>query len=193
VPVPQRRLPGADLHFVEKGARNGHLRKNRRPFRVIEQFRHFWGDYVAPLYKRPERLQFAALCYRGHGDRTQILLITSRDTGRWVLPKGWQIKGLDSAGSAMREAWEEAGVRAGRASKSPLGEFVYGKTLPGDWSIPVRTLVYAVEVAELLDDYPEVTQRRRVWVNPEEAADMVNEPGLKDLLRDFRAEAPVLR
>ena len=74
-----------------------------------------------------------------------------------------------------------------------MGEFVYGKTLPGDWSIPVRTLVYAVEVAELLDDYPEVTQRRRVWVNPEEAADMVNEPGLKDLLRDFRAEAPVLR
>ncbi len=54
-------------------------------------------------------------------------MITSRDTGRWILPKGWPIDGLDEAGSALQEAWEEAGVKDGRIANAPIGTFDYQK------------------------------------------------------------------
>ncbi|WP_425072970.1 NUDIX hydrolase [Sagittula sp. S175] len=152
---------------------------------MIGRFKDLWGDYVEPIYRRPERLQFAALCYRGEGEDLRVLLITSRDTGRWVLPKGWPMRGRDGAGTALREAWEEAGVRKAVADTLPLGDFVYDKGLKGDWCIPVRCIVYSARVTRLEDDFPEMSERRRVWVTPAEAASMVNEPGLQGLLRQF--------
>ncbi|MEN9850080.1 MAG: hypothetical protein RL128_243, partial [Pseudomonadota bacterium] len=56
------------------------------------------------------RTQYGALCWRMHRGKVEVLLITSRDTGRWVIPKGWPIDGLAPAQTAAREAWEEAGV-----------------------------------------------------------------------------------
>ena len=70
--------------------------------------------------------QSAALCWRMHKGRVQVLLITSRDTGRWVIPKGWPMTGLSSAAAAAREAWEEAGVE-GKVQETVLGTFVYDK------------------------------------------------------------------
>ncbi len=149
------------------------------------QLRSVWADYVQPMLKRPERVQFAALCYDRTGPHKKILLITSRGTGRWILPKGWPIDGMDSASAALQEAWEEAGVRQGHPSQEPIGSYGYDKTLRGDWSIPVTTLVYPVHVTDLAEDYPEAHSRQRKWVRPAEAAMMVNEPELKDILATF--------
>ncbi len=67
--------------------------------------------FPGPLLRRPKRLQMAAMCHRGQGDSKEYLLVTSRDTARWIIPKGWPIRGLKSNETALREAWEEAGVR----------------------------------------------------------------------------------
>lgn len=149
------------------------------------QLKSVWSDYFQPMLKRPDRVQFAALCYDADGPEKRIILITSRGTGRWILPKGWPIEGLDSPGAALQEAWEEAGVREGLPSQEPVGSYGYDKGLPGDWSIPVTTMVYPVHVEKLSETYPEAHERQRKWVTPAEAADMVNEPELKDILATF--------
>ena len=152
---------------------------------MLHQLKVAWGDYLRPMLRRPKRLQVAALCHRDHGEARRVLLVTSRDTGRWILPKGWPIPGLDAPGSALQEAWEEAGVRSGRAEDTAIGTYTYEKGLDGGWSVPVETLVFPVAVERMAEDYPEVDQRERRWVTPAEAAEMVDEPELKAILRDF--------
>jgi len=148
-------------------------------------FKSVWNGFVKPMLRRPKRVQFAALCYDREGPEKKVLLVTSRGTGRWIVPKGWPIKGLESPETALQEAWEEAGVRRGEATAKPLGSYQYDKALPGDWSLSVMTIVYPVKVLELANDYPEADQRTRKWVAPSEAAELVDEPELKDLLTSF--------
>jgi 8-oxo-dGTP pyrophosphatase MutT (NUDIX family) len=121
------------------------------------------------------------------GTRPEILLITSRDTGRWVIPKGWPMADLCPADAAAREAWEEAGVE-GRAGDA-LGFFAYRKGLPGQVAVPCVVEVFAMRVDRLADRYPEKGQRRRKWFSPEKAAKKVDEPGLRALILGF-APAP---
>lgn len=157
---------------------------------MLAQVKGLWGGYIRPLYQRPERVQLAALCYRGCGSDTEVLLITSRDTGRWVVPKGWPMVGRDSAGTALQEAWEEAGVWRAQSARHPIGGYLYNKRLKEDWAVPVRVWVYPAQVQELRDDFPEASERSRVWVSPAEAARRVDEPGLRDLLMGFRGKSP---
>ena len=152
---------------------------------IVDQLKLAWGGFFRPMLQRPRRLQVAALCHRTVDGQKQVLLITSRDTGRWILPKGWPIDGLDSPGAALQEAWEEAGVRKGRANARAIGTYDYDKRMPGGWSIPVETLVFAVAVEALEDDFPEADERYRTWASPQEAAGMVDEPELKDILLNF--------
>lgn len=76
-----------------------------------------------------------------------MLLITSRDTGRWILPKGWPIDGLDGAGAALQEAWEEAGVTKADIRSDPMGIFDYDKGLGEGLTVPVTTQVYLTACA----------------------------------------------
>jgi len=147
--------------------------------------RKAWDELVLPLFQRPKRLQVAALCYRYDGDSKKVLLITSRGTGRWIIPKGWPIDGKDAPGAALQEAWEEAGVRAGRVTGEPVGIYCYEKELSTGLPVPVETLVFAVEVSKMESDYPEVSERRRKWVSPNDAASMVQEPDLQVILRQM--------
>ncbi|MGB5559214.1 MAG: NUDIX hydrolase [Paracoccaceae bacterium] len=144
-----------------------------------------WSEFLDPLFRRPKRLQVAALCYRRRKSGKEVLLITSRDTGRWILPKGWPIDGLDEAGSALQEAWEEAGVRDGRIANAPIGTFDYQKRFNGGAEATCRTQVFPIEVEELARDFPERQERKRKWVTPGKAAEMVDEPQLRDMLRGF--------
>lgn len=139
---------------------------------------------VALRSKRDMRTQFAALCYRIKNDKPEVLLITSRGRKRWILPKGWPEAGLTPAQGALREAWEEAGVK-GRARDICLGVFTYLKLDARATRLPCLALVYPVKVAKLVKDYPEAGQRRRKWVSPKRAASMVSEPELKEILRNF--------
>lgn len=143
-----------------------------------------WDDYLSPMLQRPKHQQVAALCHRGEGNAREYLLITSRGTGRWVIPKGWPIRGLKSNEAALQEAWEEAGVRSGKVSAAPVGSFTYQKRQDSGWAFPVLTLVYSVTVKDVSDHYPEEDQRKRKWVTPTEAANMVDEEELQMIIRD---------
>lgn len=137
--------------------------------------------FVAPLLRRPPALQAAALCTRQRGKRSEVLLITSRGTGRWVLPKGWPMVDKTLAQAAEQEAWEEAGVR-GRVEPVTLGSYSARKFGPGGLGRRSRVHVFRLEVEHMEDVFPEAGQRRRKWVTPKRAARMVRESELQQLL-----------
>lgn len=132
-------------------------------------------------------MQVAALCWRKHKGRKEVLLITSRDTGRWVVPKGWPIEGLTAAQSALQEAWEEAGVRADADRARLVGRFSYDKGLRDGSILTVKAELFKVRLREneVRDRFPEARERRRLWVTPGKAAKLVDEPELQDILRKF--------
>lgn len=127
------------------------------------------------------RKQCAALCWRMHRGKVEVLLITSRDTGRWVIPKGWPMDGLTEAEAAAREAWEEAGVE-GEIAADGLGNYGYGKVLTTKLVVDCLVQVYGLRVARLKDKFPERKERRRKWFGVEKAARKVAEPELRALL-----------
>ncbi len=133
------------------------------------------------------RQQICALCWRRKAGAVQVLLITSRETGRWVLPKGWPIKGMIDARSAAQEAWEEAGVTG--ITGAIVGRYGYfkvvGRDTPRERHIPCAVDVYELQVRDLAKRYPEVKQRRRKWFSPQDAAKLVDEAELRDILHTF--------
>lgn len=142
---------------------------------------------VRLMLQRPPRQQYAALCYRvrkKQSGQMEVLVMTSRDTGRWVIPKGWPMEGKKAHAVAEREAYEEAGVK-GKVAKEPLGYFHYRKTLSNGMKVPVRVQVHALEVEDMLKSFPEKGSRKYEWVSCEEAASRVNEPELKILFMQF--------
>jgi 8-oxo-dGTP pyrophosphatase MutT (NUDIX family) len=144
-----------------------------------------FGDYALSMLQRPRALQIAALCQRMHEGQRQVLLITSRGSGRWIIPKGWTMRGKTAAQAAEIEAWEEAGVCPSNVGGEAIGSYTYHKVKRGGLPVPVEVLVYGVWVRSLSDDFPEVGQRKRAWMTPQEAAPLVAEPGLQDLLRSL--------
>lgn len=136
---------------------------------------------IGLMMRRPPKQQYAAICYRVKKKGVyEVLLLTSRDTGRWVIPKGWPMPGKKAHAVAEREAYEEAGVK-GKAEKDLFGFYHYRKTLSNGFKIPVQVQVHLLEVQEMLKDFPEKGSRRLEWVSPAEAAERVNEPELKAL------------
>lgn len=126
--------------------------------------------------------QVAALPVRRNPDGSySVLLVTSRDTRRWVIPKGWPHRDCEAHAAAAREAHEEAGVLGATHSES-VGSYVYEKRRRSGVTT-VRVSVYLLAVTEELADWPEREQRERAWFTPAEAADKVDEPQLRDLLR----------
>jgi 8-oxo-dGTP pyrophosphatase MutT (NUDIX family) len=130
------------------------------------------------------QIQYGALCWRLRKDKVEVLLITSRDTGRWVIPKGWPMAGLAPESAAAQEAWEEAGVR-GQTNPVCLGRFGYLKCVTPDVSVPCAVAVYGLRVDDLADSFPEAKERSRKWFSLEEASENVDEPELGRLMRGF--------
>lgn len=130
------------------------------------------------------RTQFAALCYRVTRDKPEFLMITSRGTGRWIIPKGWPEHGKTPAEAALQEAWEEAGVK-GRITGPCLGLYSYQKETDDEGVLPCVAMVYPVRVTALKDDYPERGQRKRRWMSAKRAAESVDEPELSRIIKNF--------
>jgi 8-oxo-dGTP pyrophosphatase MutT (NUDIX family) len=154
-----------------------------RSLPMMHVFKRAWQDMFLPMLQRPKMVQVAALCYRDKGDGKQVLLITSRDTGRWIVPKGWLIDGMDAPQAALQEAWEEAGVSKAEIESDPIGYYDYEKRMRHGLSTPVVAQVYLTRVKHIKDTYPEVGERERRWFTPEVAAGLVDEPDLKEILR----------
>jgi 8-oxo-dGTP pyrophosphatase MutT (NUDIX family) len=139
------------------------------------------------MFRRPPRQQYGALCYRlkKKTGELEMLLVTSRDTGRWVIPKGWPMAGKLSHEVAAREAFEEAGVR-GTVETAALGAFSYAKMLKDGLKVGCRVQVFALEVTDLAKSFKERGVRTLEWVSCDEAARRVNEPELRDLILVFQ-------
>jgi len=110
----------------------------------------------------------------------EILLVTTRTTKRWTVPKGWPIKKLKAHDAAAREAREEAGV-VGQVKKKPVGRYLYWKRLEAEFRL-CKVRLYPLRVTEQLDTWPEEAQRLRHWFSLEDASDLVEEPGLRKVL-----------
>ena len=130
------------------------------------------------------RTQFAALCFKVEGKKLKFLLVTSRGSGRWMLPKGWPIDGLTPTQIASREAFEEAGVE-GTPLDICIGHYNYRKDIGGKGMLPCIAAVYPVRVKGLSEKFPEHGERRRMWFKPRDAADTVEEAALKHIIGNF--------
>jgi 8-oxo-dGTP pyrophosphatase MutT (NUDIX family) len=128
-------------------------------------------------------MQVAALPYRV-GERLEVLLVTSRDTGRWVLPKGWPMKGKAPHEAAAREALEEAGV-TGRIETRAIGAYAYAKQLGNGAALDCLVQVFPMVVERQLARWPEMGERIGQWFSTHDAAQAVNEPALAALIESF--------
>lgn len=132
------------------------------------------------------RIQYGALPYRFTPEAAlEILLVTTRQTKRWIIPKGWPIKRLRPAKSAAREAFEEAGVR-GKIGMKSVGLFAYDKALDENGiRISCEVKVFPLLVRRQSEVWPEREQRATQWVEPSKAVSLIKEPELKKLVTAF--------
>ncbi|GLQ11860.1 hypothetical protein GCM10007913_37920 [Devosia yakushimensis] len=135
--------------------------------------------------------QFATLPWRiGRAGTLEVLLVTSRVSGHWLLPKGWLMRGKSAMESAEIEAFEEAGIE-GKMRGDPIGSFSYNKVLKTGETLPCRVTVFSLKVKKLLDEWPESCQRERRWFDLNAAADAVYEPQLRDFLLGLSRAEPI--
>jgi 8-oxo-dGTP pyrophosphatase MutT (NUDIX family) len=144
------------------------------------------GLTPAPMKVAYVSQQYAALPWR-KAPGLEILLITSRETRRWVIPKGRPMPGHSAAESAAQEAYEEAGIR-GEMTAQAMGHYTYNKRQRGGAKKRFHVDVFAMEVTEVLDLWPEAHEHARQWLPPQEALDLVEEPELAALIRTFAGE-----
>jgi 8-oxo-dGTP pyrophosphatase MutT (NUDIX family) len=179
--LQDRVLPRPD----KKNGRNG-------PLRTGTDVKRSPALSFQPVTGCEPRTQCAALCWRRAQDQVEVLLVTSRETGRWVIPKGWPIDGLPETEGAAREAWEEAGVR-GEIGTECLGVYSYDKVLDRDsdepQAVPCVVAVYPMQVTTLRKSFPEASERRTKWFPQDKAARKVIEPELAALIAAFRPDA----
>lgn len=136
--------------------------------------------------RSPVAHQVAALPVHAAADGSlEVLLVTSRDTGRWIIPKGWPMKGISDSEAAATEAFEEAGV-SGKIAKRPLGSYRYDKVLSENESLPCKVSVFLLTVEKRHKKWPENDERRRRWLDPDRAARRVIEPELKAIILDLK-------
>ena len=127
------------------------------------------------------RRQVAALPLRlAKNGAIEILLVTSRDTGRWIIPKGWTSKRIKDCKAAAREAREEAGVK-GKILREAIGTYRYIKRELGNGAL-IEVRVFLLRVSKRCKRWPEKRERRRAWFDIEDAASRVSDPELSILI-----------
>lgn len=136
----------------------------------------------------PVRQQSAALCYRLRAGAPEVLLITTRKSGRWIIPKGGLIKGMSSFEAAQQEAWEEAGVR-GVCSAEIIGRYAHIKQRRKKEAVLCLVEVFPLMVMSLSERYPECDDRERAWFSVQEAAAQVDQPELAQMLRQVPTQS----
>jgi 8-oxo-dGTP pyrophosphatase MutT (NUDIX family) len=150
--------------------------------------RSYFAEKIKQLLgTEPCRIQVAALPWRRGPDGVEVMLITSRDTGRWVLPKGWPEKDERLCEAALREADEEAGL-SGAVCKREAGRYHYAKLSRSGEEYPCEVIVFPLEVDKVADKWKERRQRERKWMSAAEASQTVRESGLAELIAAFCAD-----
>jgi 8-oxo-dGTP pyrophosphatase MutT (NUDIX family) len=140
-----------------------------------------------PKSAKPRR-QYAALPYRLN-PQLEILLVTSRGVGRWIIPKGWPVRGKSRRASAAVEALEEAGV-VGPVGKTPIGAYDYVKVLDTGEGLDCVVTVFPLRVTEQKAHWREQEQRQSSWFDWRSAAETVDEAALAEIIRRFAKDFP---
>src|SRR6266566_4448982 len=129
-----------------------------------------------------KRVQYGALPYRlSAGSRPEFMLVTSRETGRWIIPKGWPKEGKSPHHSAAREAFEEAGV-VGAVARRSVGSFTYEKRLKNGGAVVCEVRVFPLQVRRQNKQWPEKRERVVKWLSAPQAAQKVKEPKLSAII-----------
>src|SRR5262245_33804977 len=119
-----------------------------------------------------KRVQYAALPYRLRGkSRTEVMLVTSRETRRWIIPKGWPQMGRATHVSGAREAFEEGGV-VGTVGKQSVGSFAYRKRVKNGVLTVCEVHVFPLRVRRQSKKWPEKEQRDVKWLSVNDAAEV---------------------
>ena len=144
---------------------------------------------MVSLHSRPPDIQYAALPYRrGALGLIEVLLITSRGSGKWIIPKGKPMAGLSGAATAAQEAFEEAGV-SGVIDTHPIGRFSY---LKDEGQVSERLIsaidVYPLKVEQQFTLWPEMGQRRLLWLDLPEAAAVIKCDALSRIIKAFGSD-----
>lgn len=139
-------------------------------------------------------MQYGALPYRlGESGALEFLLVTTRESGRWIIPKGGPIKGLKPSKSAAQEAFEEAGIR-GTIGAKPLGVFTFDKNMrETGLTVPCEVRVYPLPVKRQYKIYPEVSERMARWFNAQDTLDALKDAGLREIIELFVARLTARR
>ncbi len=110
-----------------------------------------------------------------------VCLVTSSNGKRWVVPKGIIDPGHTAGEAALQEAWEEAGL-VGLLSPEPVGSYLYDK-----WGGTCHVIVFRMQVTDVAEDWPERSVRQRRWVSAAEALGLLDDPGLREVVRSALA------
>lgn len=135
---------------------------------------------IAAAVQRPQH-QYGVIPYRLRKDQVEIMLITSRNARRWVIPKGWPIGRKPPRDVARIEALEEAGLE-GKLGKQPVGFFHYRKRLASGAAVLCRVEVFALAVRRQRKTWLESHERTRQWFATDRAIELVRETELKELI-----------
>lgn len=144
-------------------------------------------DRIRALFGPVQGRQSGALCWRSRGSEPEFLLLTTRRTGRWMIPKGGLMSGKTDAEAAEIEAWEEAGV-VGSIGMRSIGAFELLKLKKGRKWAKLSVEVFPLRVESMEDEFPKSGQRQLRWFTRREAAAVVRERKLKRLILNFTPE-----
>lgn len=136
--------------------------------------------------------QAAVLAYRVEESQLKVLLVTSRDTKRWIIPKGNIGRGLTALEAARKEAFEEAGLLGEFHSDVPLGFYMYFKRKDDGSSVPTSVEVYLFAASQELKKFPEKGERKLRWVSVDRALGKIEEPGVVPILKRLKELEPSL-
>lgn len=167
-----------------------HLKKVGKMRERVEGLLRQLARQPGALHRGDFAEQIAALCYRPATmtEPVMVYLVTSRDTGRWIIPKGWPMKGKAGHEAAATEAWEEGGVN-GKVDDKPYGYFTYMKRVDGKAATPCIVSVYLLKVTSIDKSFREKGQRSHEWMTCEEAARRVHEGELSGLFLKLKTSS----
>lgn len=124
-------------------------------------------------------IQSAVLPIKKEKSEIYILLITSRNQTKWIIPKGIVEENLSHWESAEKEAFEEAGIN-GRIEKKSIGEYEYKK-----WGGICKVVLYPFIVETEFEDWPEKYFRNRKWFKVDKALKKLKNKKLKELIKQY--------
>jgi 8-oxo-dGTP pyrophosphatase MutT (NUDIX family) len=156
--------------------------KQPNAIKLQKKGRKLAGAALSAEVASPERLQYAALPWR-NVDGLEIMLVSSRDTRRWIIPKGWPMAGRSGSAAAAIEAIEEAGL-LGAICEEPIGVFSYAKRFSRNIQL-CQVEVYSLRVLRQREHWPEMRERVTKWFPAVEAMETVTDPELCDLIGRF--------